>query len=105
MSQISTTDLAGPPRSALRRIDPAVFALTILGFALASFRLGTKSMWLDEAVSADHARLGLHGLWTVVSHTDPNMGLYYVLLHFWVRVFGYGEAAVRSMTVVLAGMA
>src|ERR1700722_476781 len=115
MSQVSTTaDLAGPPRpalrridprSALRRIDPAVVALTVLGFALASFRLGTKSMWLDEAVSADHARLGLRGLWTVVSHTDPNMGLYYVLLHFWVRVFGYGEAAVRSMTVVLAGMA
>jgi mannosyltransferase len=72
---------------------------------LAAFRLGTKSMWLDEAVSADHARLGLHGLWTVVSHTDPNMGLYYVLLHFWVRVFGYSETAVRSMTVVLAGMA
>jgi mannosyltransferase len=89
----------------LRRVDPAIVALTALGFALASYRLGAKSMWLDEAVSADHARLGLHGLWTVVSRTDPNMGLYYVLLHLWVRVFGYGEAAVRSMTVVLAGLA
>jgi mannosyltransferase len=62
-------------------------------------------MWLDEAVSADHARLGLGELWTVISGRDPNMGLYYVLLHFWVRVFGSGEAAVRSMTVVLAGVA
>lgn len=89
----------------LRRLDPALLALTLLGFALASYRLGTKSMWLDEAVSADHARLGLGELWTVVSGRDPNMGLYYVLLHFWVRVFGSGEAAVRSMTVVLAGLA
>ena len=40
----------------------------------------------------------------ITSH-DPNMGLYYVLLHFWTRVFGYSEAAVRSMTVVLAGFA
>ena len=72
---------------------------------MASYRLGTKSLWLDEAVSANHARLGLGGLWTVITSHDPNMGLYYVLLHFWTRVFGYSEAAVRSMTVVLAGFA
>jgi mannosyltransferase len=94
-----------PPHSQLRRVDPAIVAVTILGFALASYRLGTKSMWLDEATSVNHARLGLSGLWTVVSGSDPNMGLYYLLLHWWVRVFGYGEAAVRSMTVVLAGWA
>ncbi|MGZ4179806.1 MAG: glycosyltransferase family 39 protein [Solirubrobacteraceae bacterium] len=84
-------------------LDGRVLALTILGFALAAYRLGTKSMWLDEAVSADHARLGLSALWTVITSHDPNMGLYYVLLHLWTRVFGYSEAAVRSMTVVLAG--
>jgi len=88
----------------LRRIDPAITALTIVGLAVASYRLANKSMWLDEAVSADHARLGLSGLWTVITARDPNMGLYYVLLHYWVRVFGYSEAAVRSMTVVLASM-
>jgi mannosyltransferase len=90
-------------RGLLRSIDPAIAAVTVLGFALASYRLGTKSMWLDEATSANHARLGLGGLWTVVNSSDPNMGLYYVLLHWWVRVFGYSEAAVRSMTVFLAG--
>ena len=47
----------------------------------------------------------MSGLWTVITSHDPNMGLYYVLLHFWTRVFGYSEAAVRSMTVVLAGFA
>lgn len=100
-SSIGGECLRGP----LRRIDPAIAALTILGLGLASYRLGTKSMGLDEAVSADHARLGLNGLWTVISRDDPNMGLYYVLLHCWVRVFGYSEAAVRSMTVALAGLA
>jgi mannosyltransferase len=96
-----------PPHSPAspRHVDPAIVGLTILGFAVASYRLGTKSMWLDEAVSANHARLGLSQLWTVISDRDPNMGLYYVLLHFWVRVFGSGETAVRSMTVVLAGLA
>jgi mannosyltransferase len=92
-------------RGPLRRIDPAIAALTILGFALASHRLGAKSLRLDEAISADHARLGLRGLLSVISSRDPNMGLYYALLHYWVRIFGYSEAAVRSMTVVLAGLA
>jgi mannosyltransferase len=99
----SSSTLGEPQRGRWRHVDPAIAAVTILGFALASYRLGTKSMWLDEATSANHARLGLSGLWTVLSSSDPNMGLYYVLLHFWVRVFGYSEAAVRSMTVVLAG--
>lgn len=83
----------------------AVASLSLVGFALAAYHLGTKSLWLDESVSADHGRLGLSGLWSVITSHDPNMGLYYVLLHFWVRVFGYSEAAVRSMTVVLAGFA
>ena len=96
---------SGERRSTARPLVGAVLALTILGFALASYRLGTKSLWLDEAVSANHARLGLSGLWTVITSHDPNMGLYYVLLHFWTRVFGDSEAAVRSMTVVLAGFA
>src|SRR5690348_12775243 len=91
------TDGPGARRRTVGALGGPVLALTILGFALASYRLGTKSLWLDEAVSANHARLGLSGLWTVITSHDPNMGLYYVLLHFWTRVFGDSEAAVRSM--------
>ncbi|MFZ2052217.1 MAG: glycosyltransferase family 39 protein [Solirubrobacteraceae bacterium] len=104
----SMPDRTVPADRLTRRIDlttAATAALTVLAFAVASYHLGTKSMWLDEAVSADHARLGFSGLWKVLSGGDPNMGLYYVLLHFWVRIFGYGEAAVRSMSVVLAAWA
>ncbi|HVR06250.1 MAG TPA: glycosyltransferase family 39 protein [Solirubrobacteraceae bacterium] len=41
----------------------------------------------------------------MVSRTDPNMGLYYFLLHFWTRLFGDSEAALRSLTVLLGGLA
>lgn len=87
------------------RIDPAIVALTVLAFAVAFYRLGTKSVWLDEAVSVNHAHLGLSGLWTIVSRTDPNMGLYYALLHIWVRVFGYTDTSLRAMSVLLGGLA
>jgi mannosyltransferase len=102
---IPDTGRTGRARRSVLGIDPALIALTALAFAVAAYRLGTKGLWLDEAVSADHARLGLDGLWKVVSGGDPNMGLYYALLHVWVRVFGYSEAAVRSLSLLLGGLA
>jgi len=95
-----------PTRSSpLRRIDLAIVALAILGIGVASYRLDGKSLWLDEAVSAHYARLDLAGLWKVVSGADPNGGLYYVVLRLWTRLFGYGEIALRSLTVLLGGLA
>jgi uncharacterized membrane protein len=95
----------GLPRVRLDATLALIAGLTVLAFALAAYHLGAKSLGLDEAVSVAHAQLGLHGLWEVVSRVDPNMGLYYVLLHFWVQIFGNGEAAVRSLSVVLAACA
>jgi mannosyltransferase len=86
------------------RVDPAIVASTILAFVVASVHLGTKSLWLDEAASAARARLGLDGLWKIVSGGDPNMGLYYTLLHFWVRIFGYSEASLRSLSVIAGSL-
>src|SRR6201995_677637 len=88
-----------------RRVDPTLVALTVLALAAASIRLDAKSLWLDEAVSVTHARLGLSGLWGVVSGGDPNMGLYYVALHVWVDLFGYGETSVRLLSVLLGALA
>jgi mannosyltransferase len=67
--------------------------------------LAAKSLDLDEAVSVEHARLGASGLWSVVSGGDPNMGLYYVVLDGWLRLFGDSETAVRSLTAISAGLA
>ena len=33
------------------------------------------------------------------------MGLYYVLLNAWARIFGYSETSLRSLTVLLGGLA
>jgi mannosyltransferase len=89
---------------AARRWAPLV-ALAVLALALAFHGLAAKSLDLDEAVSVDHARLGASGLWSVVGGGDPNMGLYYLLLDGWLRVFGDGETAVRSLGAVSAGLA
>ena len=85
------------------RYSCAVVGLVALAAVVAADHLTAKSLWLDETVSADHSRLGLIGIVKVVSVNDPNMGLYYALLYVWVRIFGYGEAAIRSLSV-LAGL-
>jgi len=93
-----------PSRRRMPHVDVILIALTLLAFAIASYRLGAKSFWLDETVAGSYARMSWGHLWTVVSKSDPNMGLYYVLLRLWVIVVGHSDAAVRSLSVVLGGL-
>ena len=53
-----------------------------LGFNL--YRLGTPSIWFDEAFSVELARQPLPLLWHIIWGPEPNMELYYLLLHFWL---------------------
>src|SRR2546425_3307417 len=77
----------------------------LLAAGLGFLRLGAKSGWLDEAESVAHARLGVRSLLHVLDGGDPNMGLYYVLLHFWIRIFGESESAVRGLSVLFGVLA
>jgi mannosyltransferase len=101
--------LAAPERASTRafalRVDPAIVALTAIAFVAAFYRLGEKGLWVDEAFSANYARLGFSGLWHVISTQDPNMSLYYVLLHFWVGVFGSSEPALRGLSALAGALA
>lgn len=77
-------------------------ALIVVIAAHLRFRfLAAKSFWLDEAVSAELARLRWSQFSRVLWHREANMALYYVLLHYWMK-FGSSEAFVRSLSVVFA---
>jgi mannosyltransferase len=67
--------------------------------ATGSFRLGAKSLWLDEAYSAQEASSHGSQFWTYWFHGDPNMTLYYLMLHFWTA-FGTSAVALRSLSVI-----
>ncbi|MCI3949043.1 MAG: hypothetical protein K0R11_977 [Acidimicrobiales bacterium] len=65
-------------------------------------RFWTRSdLWFDEALSVDVARLPLGELRGALAH-DGHPPLYYVLLHLWMRVFGEGDLAVRSLSGLFA---
>jgi hypothetical protein len=55
-------------------------------------------LWLDEAQSVAFARLPLTSIPSALRE-DGAPPLYYLVLHGWVRLFGDGDAAVRSLSI------
>jgi uncharacterized membrane protein len=56
---------------------------------------------LDDALSADIAALPLVAMLKVIRN-DPNMVLYYVLLHFWSAVAGNSPLALRMLSILFS---
>lgn len=78
------------------------WALLVTGLALL-LRLPTmasRSLWLDETYSAWFAAVPLHALWTSVPLYETHPPFYYTLLKGWTALFGHGEAAMRSLSVL-----
>jgi len=78
-----------------------MLGLTILaGAFLRWYRLDFQSVWLDEAYSIRVALLSLPDA-TKAAQLDVHPPLSYILLHFWVGLFGTTEIAVRSLSVLM----
>jgi mannosyltransferase len=93
-----------PPRP---RTDGAAAGVAVgsavLATALVVRNLGTKPLWLDEAVSVSVARRPLPRILAVLTHHDANAGVYYVLLHVWLY-FGHGAAWDRGISAACFGL-
>lgn len=57
----------------------------------------TASLWGDEAWAATLAVKPFIKIITIVAH-DTSPPLYYLLLHFWMKIFGNSEIAIRSLS-------
>lgn len=80
---------ARPPRRL--RIPPElaiVAALFMIALAFNLYHLGTTSVWYDEAFSFELARLKLGLMRAYIWGPFQNMALYYVVLHFWLKLTG-----------------
>jgi hypothetical protein len=81
---------AGATRAAVAVVVAAGVALRV--------RAGS-SLWLDEAISVDIARLPLGDV-TEALRRDGHPPLYYAVLHLWTGVVGTGDTAVRALSGV-----
>jgi uncharacterized membrane protein len=58
-------------------------------------------MWLDEALSVNISKLSRPDLLAALRH-DGHPPLYYLLLHVWMRAFGDGDIAARSLSGIIS---
>ncbi|MBI1849014.1 MAG: glycosyltransferase family 39 protein [Planctomycetes bacterium] len=95
---------AGSRPTSLNRIDVIALASAFLvGLALRLHSPNPESVWLDEANSVLIAVRPLPELIDALTR-DGNPPLYYILLHFWVKLFGEGEVALRTLSAILGAL-
>ncbi|GCE05390.1 glycosyltransferase family 39 protein [Dictyobacter aurantiacus] len=72
-------------------LHPWLLCVLLIGLSmiLACLYLGRPGIWFDEAFSVELARQPLPLLWHTIFGTEPNMELYYLLLHGWLMVTGW----------------
>jgi len=82
--------------------SPVVWSVTLataLAVVLGFHDLGHKSLWLDETYSVSIATRSFGEMLKLITGSEINMGLYYVLLRVW-HVFGDGATYLRALSVV-----
>jgi len=76
-----------------------ILAVIVVAAAVIRFHaLGEKSIWVDEGVSIELARLGWYDFIRIVWRHEGNMLLYHLLLRPWLW-FGDSAAYIRSLSV------
>ncbi len=101
--------IAAPPIDAVPK--PAIRTPTLVnvlsvvpaiaGTAVAVPLMGV-SLWRDEAATASAAHRMLPELMQLISHVDPALALYYVVMHAWTSMFGTSEIALRIPSLAAA---
>jgi len=76
-----------------------LFLVVVVGAAFRIARLGSESLWLDEAYSISMSQESLPEIVRETS-SDVHPPLYYFALHYWTKVFGGSEFAMRLLSVV-----
>jgi uncharacterized membrane protein len=110
---VTTVDVATVPalpreraprwRHAERGAESALIAIAVVATVVGIIVrfTGPRALWLDEALTVNISRLPLPRLFDALRH-DGSPPAYYVLLHYWMGVFGTGTRAVRALPATLS---
>jgi mannosyltransferase len=90
--------------AASERATVIVIGLVVAAAALRFWRIGHQSFWYDEAFTVVLVHRSPSAMFALLPKTELTPPLYYSIAWVWVRIFGYGEAGLRSLSA-LAGVA
>ncbi len=108
MTQGKTLSVGSGRRFAAPRTRFAIefVAIACVAVAVRSFRIGDASLWNDELFSRFYPDLfSLHFLWTTGFLRENSPPLYYMAIEAWMQLFGTGEVAMRSLSLVASVLA
>jgi mannosyltransferase len=82
-----------------------LFSIFISGICLRIHNLSYLSLWNDEAFSRYYFDTGLSFMLTEGLRSESSPPLYYMAIGAWIQLFGWSEAALRSLSVVSSSLA
>jgi mannosyltransferase len=82
------------------RDEMIIGAILLLGLFLRLYGLGAESIWQDEGFSIKVAHMSISQL-IVTSAGDVHPPFYYLLLHYWIALFGDSEFSCRSLSALV----
>lgn len=77
-----------------------ILAILFLGLFLRIYHLSNESIWYDEAYSIKMATSSLHQSLEHIAQYDKHPPLYYLLLRYWINLFGDTEFSTRFLSVI-----
>lgn len=93
-------------RSSLRPVQYLVPGIPAVAALLVNlWRVGTPSLWRDEAATLSATQRPLGDLLRMLAHIDAVHGAYYVFMHVVTAVLGTGVVAVRMPSVIAGAVA
>lgn len=81
-----------------------LLVIFLSGLFLRIYDLSVESIWVDEGYSIRVATLDVFQIWEV-SADDIHPPLYYILLHFWINVWGASEFSTRFLSLIFGFLA
>ena len=77
----------------------ALAGIAVVGLMVGFVRIGAESIWLDESFSIWAAKQSFSQMMDI-ARWDPHPPLHYLLLKFWMAIFGTSEASARGLSAV-----
>ncbi|WP_183086207.1 glycosyltransferase family 39 protein [Mycetocola tolaasinivorans] len=86
-----------------RRSVSLAVLLGAVGAGISWTASAIPSYWFDEIATVEAAHLAPAQLWELVQHKDIVHGIYYLIIHGWIALFGDSPMAVRGFSALAVG--
>ncbi|MFH1850213.1 MAG: glycosyltransferase family 39 protein [archaeon] len=81
------------------KAENAIWLVLLLSLMFSLYGLGDKSLWFDEAFTAQALREGFGDMMKTI-YSDVHPPLYYAFMKLWTGIFGYSEYALRLPSAI-----